>query len=89
MDAIREYLEGDSLTYRALDLLLEATGAVGAGFCDACLAGTYPVEIPVNLSKGVLEAGDGPPPERSMPVHSTDEDNELPTQAAGRLFGRD
>ena len=89
VDEIREYLEVDSLTYLTLDHLLEATGAVGAGFCDACLTGTYPVEIPVNLSKGVLEAGDGPPPERSMPVHATDEDNELPTQAAGRLFGRD
>ena len=27
----------------------------GAGFCDACLTGDYPVDVPVDLSKGVLE----------------------------------
>ena len=88
VDEIREYLEVDSLTYLTLEHLLEATGAVGAGFCDACLTGTYPIEIPVNLSKGVLEVGEGPPPERAMPVRDGDPDMEMPTDAASRLFGR-
>jgi amidophosphoribosyltransferase len=55
VDEIREYLNVDSLAYLSLDRLIEATGAVGAGFCDACLTGDYPVEIPVSLSKRVLE----------------------------------
>ena len=88
VDEIREYLEVDSLTYLTLEHLFEATGAVGAGFCDACLTGTYPIEIPVNLSKGVLEVGEGPPPERAMPVRDGDPDMEMPTDAANRLFGR-
>jgi amidophosphoribosyltransferase len=55
---IREYLGVDTLAYLELDRLVAATGAVGAGFCDACLTGRYPVAIPENLTKGVLEAGD-------------------------------
>jgi amidophosphoribosyltransferase len=45
----------DSLAYLTLDRLKTATGAVNAGFCDACLTGEYPVEVPVDLSKDVLE----------------------------------
>jgi amidophosphoribosyltransferase len=50
VDEIREYLNVDSLAYLTLDRLIEATGAVGAGFCDACLTGEYPVEVPLSLS---------------------------------------
>jgi amidophosphoribosyltransferase len=46
---IEQYLNVDSLAYLHLDRLVSATGAVGAGFCDACLTGSYPVEIPVEL----------------------------------------
>ena len=88
VDEIREYLEVDSLTYLTLDRLVEATGAVGAGFCDACLTGTYPIDIPVNLSKGVLEVGDGPAVERTVTVGVDDSEVELLTDAANRLFGR-
>jgi len=88
VDEIREYLEVDSLTYLTLDRLVEATGAVGAGFCDACLTGTYPIDIPVNLSKGVLEVGDGPAAERTVTVGVDDSEVELPTDVANRLFGR-
>jgi amidophosphoribosyltransferase len=89
VDEIREYLEVDSLTYLKLDHLLEATGAVGAGFCDACLTGTYPIEIPVNLSKAVLEgAASAPVPERAMLTRDGDAEGDLPTDAANRLFGR-
>jgi len=56
LEEIRAYLNVDSLAYLTLDRLLAATGAVGAGFCDACLTGEYPVSVPVTLGKDVLEA---------------------------------
>ena len=57
---IQEYLSVDSLSYLSLDRLLEATGAVGAGFCSACLTGDDPVEVPVSLRKDVLEQNEMP-----------------------------
>ena len=42
---IEEYLGADSLAYLSLDNLKQATGAVGAGFCDACLTGDYPTPV--------------------------------------------
>ena len=88
VDEIREYLEVDSLSYLTLDNLLAATGAVGAGFCDACLTGVYPIEIPVNLSKAVLEEGiGGADAEKVVPV-GFGAIAEFPTETADRLFGR-
>jgi amidophosphoribosyltransferase len=55
VDEIREYLNLDTLAYLSLDRLVEATGAAGAGFCDACFTGDYPVPAPVTLRKHVLE----------------------------------
>ncbi len=55
IDHIREYLNADSLAYLSLDRLVTATGAPGAGFCDACFTGHYPVEVPITLRKHVLE----------------------------------
>src|SRR5918994_3422942 len=55
IDEIREYLNVDSLAYVSLDRLKMATGAPGAGFCDACFSGHYPVAVPVTLRKHVLE----------------------------------
>jgi amidophosphoribosyltransferase len=55
VDEIREYVEADSLAYLELDRLIDATGATGAGFCTACLTGDYPVEVPISLSKDILE----------------------------------
>lgn len=43
---IEGYLEADSLAYLSLDALKRATGAVGAGFCDACLTGEYSTPAP-------------------------------------------
>jgi amidophosphoribosyltransferase len=60
VDEIREYLNVDSLSYLSIDRLVSATGAVNPGFCDACLTGSYPVEIPVELLKQVLELDDVP-----------------------------
>jgi amidophosphoribosyltransferase len=56
---ICEYVGADSLAYLGLDALKEATGAPGAGFCDACLTGNYPV--PVNLTAGPRACGDAIP----------------------------
>jgi len=55
LDHIREYLNADSLAYLSLERLVTATGAPGAGFCDACFTGHYPVEVPLTLRKLVLE----------------------------------
>jgi amidophosphoribosyltransferase len=63
VDEIRDYLGADSLAYINLDRLVEATGASRAGFCDACLTGLYPVEVPVGLRKSVLEKSDMPSPD--------------------------
>jgi amidophosphoribosyltransferase len=49
---IQEYLGADSLAYLTLESLKKATGAPGAGFCDACLTGDYPEDVPVVLSRG-------------------------------------
>jgi amidophosphoribosyltransferase len=49
---ICDYLGADSLAYLSLEGLKEATGAAGAGFCDACLTGDYPApvaDVPVRL----------------------------------------
>jgi amidophosphoribosyltransferase len=59
VDEIRDYLGADSLAYLELDALKQATGALGAGFCDACLTGNYPEEVPVVF---------GREPEVSSPV---------------------
>ncbi len=58
VEEIREYLGVDTLAYIDLDRLLDSTGADRTAFCDACFTGRYPVEVPVDLGKGVLE-GDG------------------------------
>jgi amidophosphoribosyltransferase len=55
---ICDYLGADSLAYLSLDALKKATGVPGAGFCDACLTGEYPVPVPARPAKPVLE---GPP----------------------------
>ncbi|HXW39059.1 MAG TPA: amidophosphoribosyltransferase [Acidimicrobiales bacterium] len=41
-----EYLNVDSLDYLTLEHLFEAVNAPGAGFCDACMTGDYPVAVP-------------------------------------------
>jgi amidophosphoribosyltransferase len=54
-DEIREHLNADSLGYLSLDGLLDATGVADAGFCNACLSGNYPTEVPVVVDKFHLE----------------------------------
>ena len=52
VEEIRDYLNVDTLSYLSIDRLVAATGAVGAGFCDACLTGSYPVPVPVPVTLG-------------------------------------
>jgi amidophosphoribosyltransferase len=75
VDEIRDYFGADSLAYLTLDRLQEATGAVGAGFCNACFTGEYPVEVPVTLRKDVLERNTMPPGELERISHEP----QLPT----------
>jgi amidophosphoribosyltransferase len=70
---ICDYLGADSLAYLSLESLKRATGVPGAGFCDACLTGDYPVAIPASLSKSVLErprAAGGGLPKPTVPPSS-------------------
>jgi amidophosphoribosyltransferase len=60
VDEIRRDLDADTLAYLDLDRLVAATDAPGAGFCDACFTGHYPVEVPVSLRKHVLEDNEQP-----------------------------
>jgi amidophosphoribosyltransferase len=43
---IASFLGVDSLAYLSLDSLVAAIDAPGAGFCTACLTGSYPVPVP-------------------------------------------
>ncbi|MDP9388158.1 MAG: amidophosphoribosyltransferase [Actinomycetota bacterium] len=53
---IQDYLGVDSIAFLALDNLERAIEAPGAGFCNACLTGRYPTDVPVDFTKGSLEA---------------------------------
>ena len=59
---IQDFLGVDSLAFLSLDNLEKAVGARGAGFCNACLTGQYPTDVPVNFQKGMLEGADGSDP---------------------------
>jgi len=62
VDEITEFLGVDSLEYLTLDHLKTAIAAPDAGFCDACLTGTYPVPVRVEL---------GPPPATALSTAGT------------------
>jgi amidophosphoribosyltransferase len=48
---ILDFLDVDSLEYLTLEHLVRAIDAPGAGFCDACLTGDYPVPVPVLMAR--------------------------------------
>ncbi|MCU0267851.1 MAG: amidophosphoribosyltransferase [Acidimicrobiales bacterium] len=81
---IRDYLNVDSLAYLELDRLKAATGTAGAGFCDACFTGLYPVEVPVSLTKGVLEASPARPADAPSTLSLLFDDASLPADEARR-----
>jgi amidophosphoribosyltransferase len=86
VEEIRDYLNVDTLAYLAIDRVIAATGAVGAGFCDACLTGSYPVEVPVSLRKDVLEDGVAAAAPAQLPGMAvlTDDETSLPAVHARR-----
>lgn len=45
VEEIRCFLGADSISYLGLPELLKSIGAPGAGFCDACITGDYPVKL--------------------------------------------
>ena len=63
---IREYLGVDSLAYLEIDRLTAATGSAAESFCTACLTGEYPVPVPLDDAKLLLEAP-APPTESATP----------------------
>jgi len=57
VEEIGRYLGVDSLDYLSLANLVAAIDAPGAGFCDACLTGVYPVPVDVPVAMPVRRAG--------------------------------
>ena len=55
---IAQFLNVDSIAYIDLHNLKLAIDAPGAGFCDACLTGRYPVPVPVALGAGRAAGSD-------------------------------
>jgi len=51
---IAEFIKVDSLEYLSLEGMLKVMKNSG-DYCDACFTGNYPVEVPVNKSKYLLE----------------------------------
>jgi amidophosphoribosyltransferase len=47
-EEMTEYLGVESLDYLTIEHLFEAVNAPGAGFCDACMTGHYPVAVPAS-----------------------------------------
>jgi amidophosphoribosyltransferase len=87
VDGIRDFLGVDSLAFIDIHRLLASTGAEEAGFCTACFTGVYPVEVPVSLSKGVLEGAGADRVERSTALAAgalLDQPSLLPADDAGR-----
>jgi amidophosphoribosyltransferase len=56
IDEIAAFLDVDSLEYLSLDHLKTAIGVADAGFCDACLTGTYPVPVKVAFGPAPADA---------------------------------
>ncbi|MCX7826410.1 MAG: amidophosphoribosyltransferase [Verrucomicrobiae bacterium] len=55
IEEIKNYLGADSLGYLSLGSMIAATGLPASEFCTACYSGDYPVTIPPEINKEVLE----------------------------------
>lgn len=82
VDEIRRYLKVDTLAYLSLDRLIEAVGAPGAGFCDACLTGEYPVAITASAARGVLDGDATDGDDRAAALLTEGDDGVLPAAHA-------
>jgi amidophosphoribosyltransferase len=54
VEEIGEFIQVDSLDYLSVEGMLSVMKSENE-FCDACFTGTYPVEIPKNKSKYLME----------------------------------
>ena len=52
VEAIREYLDVDSLVYQSIEGLVDATGCNPEEFCLACFNNKYPTQIPADFGSG-------------------------------------
>lgn len=55
IEAIRAYLQVDSLAYLSLEGLLACGARESSHYCTACFSGNYPVPVPLTIDKHVLE----------------------------------
>jgi amidophosphoribosyltransferase len=55
VEEIRRFVGADSLGYLSLDGMVAATGAPKDDFCRACFDGQYPIPVPEQAGKFVLE----------------------------------
>lgn len=56
IEAIKNYLEVDSLEYLTIAEMLEAVSEAGEdNFCTACFSGKYPTDVDVNFKKEMYE----------------------------------
>lgn len=55
LEEIRQFIGADGLHYLSLEGLLQAFGKKRKDFCSACFDGKYPIKIPKNLGKFILE----------------------------------
>jgi amidophosphoribosyltransferase len=55
VEEIRAYVGADSLGYLSQDGMIEATGRPASEFCAACFDGEYPIPVPEQAGKFVLE----------------------------------
>jgi amidophosphoribosyltransferase len=55
IDEVRAFVGADSLGYLSLGSLVEATGSPTGEFCRACFDGEYPIPVPEEAGKFVLE----------------------------------
>ncbi len=56
VDEVADFIKVDSLKYLSLEGMLKVMKTTG-NFCHACFTGEYPVQIPKNLGKHLLEGG--------------------------------
>ena len=52
IDEIRRSIGADSLGYVSLEGLVEATTIAESKLCTACFTGSYPIEVPADISNG-------------------------------------
>jgi amidophosphoribosyltransferase len=55
VDEVRAFVGADSLGYLSLEAMVESTGQPMDGLCRACFDGEYPIAIPEQASKFLLE----------------------------------